>query len=469
MRWPPVILLYRSKSRATSPMAISWAGVISPPGHAGHDGVRAVALDVGEEVVVGVLQAGLLAVEDVARRQRGEHRRHRRLADLAAAPLAEAGDELGERADAGDPHDLEQLGAGHREVGAEALDDGLARRGQAGVDQLLQHRHARAAAGAGLRAALDRRRRPRSPRRRRPARRRTRRCGTSTRRPRRAGRPGRVPAAPAVGRSSPSTSGDLARCRARPARASGTAWCRRRARRRGPGRRAPTTTRCHVPVAGSATTTSSPLGVRVAGAGDVDAEQLQRRRQVGAGERGVAAGEAVGDDLGHAVARGDEAVDPPAVAGDLADRVHVRRRRGAAVVDDDAAALADLPGRPRGRAGRAAGRRRRTRPCRRRGRRPRRTTGRRPGRRPSCARRPRRRRCGPRGRAPRRGGAAPGRRRRRAARPSGGARTRRRSCGCPAGAGRWRPPGRAARRRRRRPSVASAAHAWIASRSSSVR
>ena len=34
MRWPPVILVYRSKSRAISPIRISCSGVISPPGTA---------------------------------------------------------------------------------------------------------------------------------------------------------------------------------------------------------------------------------------------------------------------------------------------------------------------------------------------------------------------------------------------------------------------------------------------------
>ena len=59
------------------------------------------------------------------------------------------------------------------------------------------------------------------------------------------------------------------------------------------------TTRCHVPLAGSAIDHGIAVGVRVAGAGDVDAEQLQRRRQVGAGERRVATGEPLGDHLGH--------------------------------------------------------------------------------------------------------------------------------------------------------------------------
>src|SRR3546814_10934056 len=68
---------------------------------------------VGEEVVVCVLEAALHAGEDVAGGQRREHRGHRRLAHLAALARAVASDELAEGADAGDPHDVEQLGAGH--------------------------------------------------------------------------------------------------------------------------------------------------------------------------------------------------------------------------------------------------------------------------------------------------------------------------------------------------------------------
>lgn len=34
-RWPPVIFVYRPKSRATSPTTISPSGVTSPPGMRG--------------------------------------------------------------------------------------------------------------------------------------------------------------------------------------------------------------------------------------------------------------------------------------------------------------------------------------------------------------------------------------------------------------------------------------------------
>ena len=59
--------------------------------HPGHDRVGAVALHVGEEVVVGVLQRRLLAVEDVAGAERGQHRGDGRLADLAAGARCRTG------------------------------------------------------------------------------------------------------------------------------------------------------------------------------------------------------------------------------------------------------------------------------------------------------------------------------------------------------------------------------------------
>src|SRR5439155_25946404 len=48
-----------------------------PTGHAGNHRVGAVALQVGQEVVVGVLEGGLLPGQDVAVAQRGQHRAHR--------------------------------------------------------------------------------------------------------------------------------------------------------------------------------------------------------------------------------------------------------------------------------------------------------------------------------------------------------------------------------------------------------
>ncbi len=75
---------------------------------------------------------------------------------------------------------------------------------------------------------------------------------------------------------------------------------------------------------------------------DVDAQQLELRRQVGAVEGRGAAGEPVRHDAGHVVAGGDQPPDPLVGQGALPDRPDVRDRGPARVVDDDAAALADL-------------------------------------------------------------------------------------------------------------------------------
>jgi hypothetical protein len=76
-------------------------------------------LQVGQEVVVGVLQRCLLAVEDVigagGREDRGDHR----LAGIAAGAGAVSLDEAGERADGAGLNDFEQLGSGLGEVFAQ--------------------------------------------------------------------------------------------------------------------------------------------------------------------------------------------------------------------------------------------------------------------------------------------------------------------------------------------------------------
>ena len=90
---------------------------------------------------------------------------------------------------------------------------------------------------------------------------------------------------------------------------------------------------------------------RVAEVGDVAAEQLELRRHVRALEgrrrrrarvREEVRDDAVRGDLGHGVARRDEAVDGPPVERDLADGEDGRVRRPQLVVDDDAAALVDV-------------------------------------------------------------------------------------------------------------------------------
>ena len=123
-------------------------------GDAGHDRVAAVLLHVGQVTVVGVLQAGVGRVEHVLVPQRGQHRRHRRAADLATPAPPPARDELVEGAYPADPDDVEELLAGEREVLAEALVDGDARLLQLVVEDRRAQRDAAAAAGAGLGGGL---------------------------------------------------------------------------------------------------------------------------------------------------------------------------------------------------------------------------------------------------------------------------------------------------------------------------
>jgi hypothetical protein len=76
----------------------------------------------------------------------------------------------------------------------------------------------------------------------------------------------------------------------------------------------------------------------VAEAGDVDPEQLELRRQVGVGERGLAAEQTVGHHLRHRVARPDQPPDPVGHAGDLADGVDGGVARAAPLVGEHPAA-----------------------------------------------------------------------------------------------------------------------------------
>src|SRR3546814_1825472 len=93
-----VFLLFVKQKTAYELRISDWSSDVCASAHAGYPGhhrVGAVPLEVGEEVVVGVLEAALLAVEDVAGGQRREHRGHRRLAHLAALARAVASDEIG--------------------------------------------------------------------------------------------------------------------------------------------------------------------------------------------------------------------------------------------------------------------------------------------------------------------------------------------------------------------------------------
>ena len=66
--------------------------------HARHDRIGAVLLQVGEEMIVGVLQRRVPRIEDHLVPARGEDRGDRRLADVAAAAFAMLRDQLVKRA-----------------------------------------------------------------------------------------------------------------------------------------------------------------------------------------------------------------------------------------------------------------------------------------------------------------------------------------------------------------------------------
>ena len=81
-------------------------------GDARDDRVGAVLLQVGHDVVVGVLQRRPLAVEDVPVPSEARIDADDRLADVAAAAGAVALDDLAERRQPVHPDDVEQLRAG---------------------------------------------------------------------------------------------------------------------------------------------------------------------------------------------------------------------------------------------------------------------------------------------------------------------------------------------------------------------
>ena len=125
-------------------------------GHARHDRVGAVALDVGQEAVVGVLQPEVAIVEHVLVPGRGEDRGHRGLADLAARAAAVPGEQRVEGAEPVHADEVEELLPGVREVLAEVVGDRLAGPLHLPGEQLAEQRHAGAAAGAGGGGGLDR-------------------------------------------------------------------------------------------------------------------------------------------------------------------------------------------------------------------------------------------------------------------------------------------------------------------------
>ncbi|EKT80631.1 cellobiohydrolase A [Rhodococcus opacus M213] len=306
-------------------------------GHPRHHGVGAVLLDVGQEVVVRVLQTRLVAVQDVVRVGGREDRCDYGLADVAARTLPVLRDQRGERARVGGLHDLEQLGAGLLEVLAQRLGHHHAGR----REELLDGRQAAAARRSRVGAALDLRDV--------------------------AGTVGDGPADRTLGDAVAGAhlgvvgqgpgAGLLPRRRDQRGRIARQLTSDERAQRRiGGGVADEDAAEQRLRVVGHDQLGVGALGgvaqdhlqgsrrlsVRVAEAGDVHTHQLELGGQVRARELRSSAQQPVRDDLRGGVTGSDEAIAPSLHRGALADRVDVLVRRAAAEVRDDPAPLTDL-------------------------------------------------------------------------------------------------------------------------------
>src|SRR5690606_23484192 len=317
-------------------------------GDARHDGIGAVALDVGEIAVVRVLEAGVLLLEDVVVPRGREDRRDGRLADLTTLPAAMLADQVLEGANAPDAHEVIELLARVREVLAEVIVDGDPRAGELRLEQVGDQRGARAAAGPGLRALLD-------------------------------GRELREALLPdgfadralgdVVSRANErriaegvdAGAGGGSRFHRRQEQGLGVlsdvdavldVALERAVRRSVPdedaaeqapliGAQDELLVDASDPVEEADDARSRRARERVAEAADIDAEELQLGAEVELAALGVLAGERPRDHLGHAIPRRDQAVRSAAQRRALANREDGSVARSTAGIDDDAAPLAD--------------------------------------------------------------------------------------------------------------------------------
>src|SRR5207248_3102294 len=116
----------------------------------------AVLLQIGEEVIVRVLQRRVPGLEDHLVPARGENRGDRRLTDVAAVAAAVLREQIVETADAVHLHEVEELLAGMGEVLAQVVRDRDALLLELEVDDRLGERAAAAADGGALRRLLQR-------------------------------------------------------------------------------------------------------------------------------------------------------------------------------------------------------------------------------------------------------------------------------------------------------------------------
>ena len=320
-----------------------------PASNPGHDGVGAVLLHVGEEVVVGVLQRRVLGPQHVVVPAGGEDGRSRGLADVAATALAVLLDQFRKRPDARHAHQVVELLTGVGEVLADVGVDLDALAFEFGVQHLRHERGAATAAGGRLGAASDGAK-----------------GGCALADGGDDGALGDVVAGADLGvvrQRVDGAGGHPASVPQRQDQAIGM-FRQRQFAAHGLQQHAVVGGVAHqdgaqellaglvdddalvhllafVDVGVGACAPAATVGV--ADAGDIDAQELELGAHVGAAEGGgVVFGQHGGGNLGHLVAGCDEAEDATLKEGALADGEDVGVRGAAALVDDDAAAFAYL-------------------------------------------------------------------------------------------------------------------------------
>ena len=126
-----------------------------PGGHARHDGIGPVLLDVGKIAVVGILQRQMCWFQQILVPAGGKHRPHQRLADLTSVPLPVATNQLVKGANMVNAYQVVNLLARVREVFADILFHLHALLRQLELHHLLHQRAAAPAAGRRFGALLD--------------------------------------------------------------------------------------------------------------------------------------------------------------------------------------------------------------------------------------------------------------------------------------------------------------------------
>ena len=114
------------------------------------NGIGSVPLNVGQIAVIGVLQGNVFAVQDVFVPCRCQDRCHGGFADLAAESTPVARQQIVERLELVQPHQMEEILAGVGKMLAQVIRDRDAGLLQLELQEITQQRDARAAPGARL-------------------------------------------------------------------------------------------------------------------------------------------------------------------------------------------------------------------------------------------------------------------------------------------------------------------------------